>query len=140
MSEQAITNPFRMELEKIRLGLDRLDLWARQMEQAYFNVRQDRKPTAYEVVSAVCEEWDVFDAEQLKQHSNMQRCVEPRQVAMYLLRLKLGMSLPALGDFFGAFHHTTVLHGINKVENRMKTDEEFKQRVERVAVKLSCGG
>lgn len=45
----------------------------------------------------------------------------PRQVAMYLTREILHRSLPSIGT---AFHrdHTTVLHAIRRVEERMARD------------------
>lgn len=43
----------------------------------------------------------------------------PRQEAMYVLRTKWGLSLPRIGQLMGGRHHTTVLHGIRKHEERL---------------------
>jgi chromosomal replication initiator protein len=46
----------------------------------------------------------------------------PRQVAMYLTRELTKRSLPAIGEAFGGRHHTTVLHAIRTVVQRMNED------------------
>ena len=50
---------------------------------------------------------------------------KPRQIAMYLSRQLLDMSLPKLGEHFGGRDHTTVIHGINKVQESLKTDKNL---------------
>jgi len=58
--------------------------------------------------------------------------VMPRQVAMYLSRELTDLSLPEIGDFFGGKDHTTVLHSYNKVKADLKSQEQLKEKVERV--------
>ena len=55
---------------------------------------------------------------------------EPRQVAMYLIKQTLGLSLSSIGDVFGGRDHSTVIHSIRKVEARMDEDSEFRGLVE----------
>ena len=136
MSTQSNQNPILSEIHRLRDGLDRLELWARDIERAYFVTHNQKTPTVHEVLMRVCDEWGIFEVEHLKQHSNMQRAVEPRQVAAYVMQKLMKMSLAQIGKTLGAFHHTTVLHGIRKVEERMTTDAAFKARVEVVMGKL----
>jgi len=44
----------------------------------------------------------------------------PRQVAMYLSRKITKQSLPNIGKAFGNRDHTTVIHAIRRVEQRME--------------------
>jgi Bacterial dnaA protein helix-turn-helix len=44
------------------------------------------------------------------------RLVRARHVAMFLVREWTGASLPVIGRAFGGKHHTSVLHGLRKVE------------------------
>lgn len=44
----------------------------------------------------------------------------PRQIAMYLTREMMGMSLTRIGDAFGGRHYTTVMSSIEKVEDSIK--------------------
>ena len=57
-----------------------------------------------------------MQASQLKEKSNTQKIVYPRQVAMYLVKELTHASLPEIGRAFGGKHHTTVLHSIHKIE------------------------
>ena len=54
----------------------------------------------------------------------------PRQVAMYLIKETLGISLVRIGELFGGRDHSTVIHSIRKVEEEMQRDPAFRQQVE----------
>jgi len=54
----------------------------------------------------------------------------PRQVAMYLMKETLGMSLARIGELFGGRDHSTVIHSIRKVEEQMEHDPDFRMQVE----------
>ncbi len=54
----------------------------------------------------------------------------PRQVAMYLMKETLGMSLARIGEHFGGRDHSTVIHSIRKVEEQMLHDVDFRTQVE----------
>ena len=49
-----------------------------------------------------------------------------RHVAMYLIRINIDIPLTKIGTMFGGRDHTTVMNGILKVENMLKTDESLK--------------
>ena len=53
-----------------------------------------------------------------------------RHVAMYLIRLNIDVPLSKIGNMFGGRDHTTVMNGILKVENMLKTDESLKAAIE----------
>ncbi len=55
---------------------------------------------------------------------------------MYLIRETLESSLASIGDFFGGRDHSTVIHSVNKVEDEMEEDPEFRARVEAVRDEL----
>jgi chromosomal replication initiator protein len=51
-----------------------------------------------------------------------------RHIAMYIMRECTGLSLVKIGEIFGGRDHTTVLHGIKKVEEEMRArDATFRQ-------------
>lgn len=52
-----------------------------------------------------------------------------RQVAMYLLREEARLSLPMIGEVLGGRDHTTVMHGCEKVSERIETDERLRRQV-----------
>ncbi|MGQ9508218.1 MAG: chromosomal replication initiator protein DnaA [Thermodesulfobacteriota bacterium] len=56
--------------------------------------------------------------------------VMPRQIAMYLSRKLTPSSLIEIGEKFGGKDHSTVLHSIKKVEERLSKDPTFKEMIE----------
>ena len=49
----------------------------------------------------------------------------PRQVAMYLAKTLTERSLPEIGRRFGGRDHTTVIHGVRRIEALRETDERI---------------
>jgi len=56
--------------------------------------------------------------------------VVPRQISMYLSRKFTNASLLEIGDKFGGKDHSTVLHSIKKVEEKMSKETSFKEMIE----------
>ncbi len=54
----------------------------------------------------------------------------PRQVAMFLIRELLDTPLKQIGRVFGGRDHSTVIHSIRKVEERLDSDEGFRAQVD----------
>ena len=48
--------------------------------------------------------------------------VHPRQIAMYLAKHMTSSSYPEIGQKFGGRDHTTVMHGVAKIEKAMQED------------------
>jgi hypothetical protein len=61
----------------------------------------------------------------------------PRQVAMYLARELTPQSLPEIGYRFGGRDHTTVMHAISAVEERIANDPELALDVETIRERLA---
>ena len=54
----------------------------------------------------------------------------PRQVAMYLCKMLTSRSLPEIGRRFGGRDHTTVMHGVRRIEELKSTDGQIAEDVE----------
>ncbi|MBU0643248.1 MAG: chromosomal replication initiator protein DnaA, partial [Alphaproteobacteria bacterium] len=54
----------------------------------------------------------------------------PRQVAMYLAKQLTSRSLPEIGRRFGGRDHTTVMHGVRRIEELKGTDSQIADDVE----------
>ena len=68
--------------------------------------------------------------EELKKKKRNKNLVLPRQIAMYLIRELTELSLPEIGSFFGAKHHTTILYACRKIRADIKKDERLKLTVD----------
>ena len=64
--------------------------------------------------------------------------VIPRQVAMFLMRELLDLSLTQIGKYFGDRDHSTVIHSIRKVEQQLGKDEDLQNRVDSLRKRLSA--
>ena len=53
----------------------------------------------------------------------------PRQIAMYLCRKLLDISLPKIGKHFGDRDHTTVIYAVSKIEKSLKKDPSLQQTI-----------
>ncbi len=60
----------------------------------------------------------------------------PRQIAMYFSRKLTDASLLEIGEKFGGKDHSTVLHSIKKVEDRMSVDASFKEMIENLQSRI----
>ena len=67
---------------------------------------------------------------ELKSKNNSQQISFPRQIAMYLCKQLTDSSLPEIGKRFGGKHHSTVIHAIQKIENKRTKEKEFDRLVE----------
>lgn len=72
-----------------------------------------------EIIRNVCYFYKVKST-QLKSPKRDAFIVRPRQVAMYLLKKELGLTFVEIGNLLGGRDHTTIMHGVDKVENMLK--------------------
>lgn len=61
----------------------------------------------------------------------------PRQVAMYLCKQLTTHSLPEIGRKFGGRDHTTIIHGVRKIEELMAADSGLRNDVEQLQRAIS---
>lgn len=55
--------------------------------------------------------------------------VVPRQIAMYLMREELHLSFPKIAMEIGKKDHTTVMHGVEKIEREIDSNEQLRQEI-----------
>ncbi len=72
----------------------------------------------------------------LIKQSRKKEYVKPRQAAMYLVRKELNSSYPTIGEFFGGRDHTTVMHGVEKVERAVKSEDQIKKELELIMERI----
>ncbi len=90
---------------------------------------QDRRVTIEEIQKKVAEHFNIRLADMVS--ARKQRAIaRPRQIAMYLAKRLTSRSLPEIGRKFGGRDHTTVMHGVKKVEELMAGDSAFAEDVE----------
>ncbi|MFM1863929.1 MAG: hypothetical protein RLZ26_2451 [Pseudomonadota bacterium] len=84
----------------------------------------DRKVTIDEIQRQVAEHYNIRLAD-LIGPKRMRTIARPRQIAMYLSKHMTPRSLPEIGRRFGGRDHTTIMHGVRKIEEMMATDSQL---------------
>lgn len=79
-----------------------------------------------DIQNQVCEYFGI-DANKVREKTRKQEIVEARQIAMYLCKNMTKSSLKTIGLQFGGRDHSTVIHAINTVEERLDTSEKHRQ-------------
>lgn len=83
------------------------------------------------ITSAVCKHFKIEEAK-IKSSSRRANVNFARQVLMYLLRNELKLSLAAIGDFVGGRDHSTVIHGVEKVETIIINNGALRDEILRI--------
>ena len=89
----------------------------------------ERKITVEEIQRKVSDYYnirlsDIIGPKRLRSYAR------PRQVAMYLCKQLTSRSLPEIGRRFGGRDHTTVMHGVKRIEELKTTDGQIAEDVE----------
>ncbi len=97
-------------------------------------VRPPQSPAA--ILRTICSYYKV-DMDALKSSNRARPIAWPRQVAMYLLRTETDLSLPQIGQLLGGRDHTTVLYGVEKVNESLDTNDSVRAEINDVRTQLA---
>ena len=91
--------------------------------------QSDRKLTIEEIQRKVSEHYDIRLSDMLgpKRTRSLAR---PRQVAMWLCKQLTTRSLPEIGRKFGKRDHTTIMHGVRKIDELRQSDSQIADDLE----------
>ncbi|MGC8473795.1 MAG: chromosomal replication initiator protein DnaA [Candidatus Dormibacteria bacterium] len=99
----------------------------------------DSRPLTVEGIQAVVADYYGISVAEMTSKRRDKHIVFPRQIAMYLIREEIAMSLPAIGQAFGGRDHTTVLHSYEKISNDAKEDHKVLEDLSRLRDLLRGG-
>ena len=89
----------------------------------------DRKVTVEEIQRKVSEHYNIRLSDMIGP-KRVRNYARPRQMAMYLAKQMTNRSLPEIGRRFGGHDHTTVMHGVRKIEELRAGDSSFSEDVD----------
>ncbi len=101
---------------------------------------EPRNPYTIGNIIAMTAEAMGFTADDLRGKRRTARINKARQMAMYLVRDLTEHSLPQIGTAFGGRSHTTVLHGINKIEDNLIDDRVLEARLAKIRKTIASAG
>ena len=89
----------------------------------------DRKLTIEEIQRKVSEHYDIRLSDMLGP-KRTRSFARPRQVAMWLCKQLTSRSLPEIGRKFGKRDHTTIMHGVRKIDELRQSDRQIADDLE----------
>jgi len=97
----------------------------------FFGVKKKTSPKKVpprSVIAAVCRHFKIKTRDLLGP-CRKKELVVPRQIAMYLLRNDLELPLVKVGELLGGRDHTTIIHGVEKVNYHFSHDSSLRHEI-----------
>lgn len=118
---------------KIRKTPIDLNIASRIMGQSISMIQPE--VTMEQIVREVANEYGI-EPEDLRSASRTAKIALPRQIVMYLTNKHTEQTLVAIAKKLKRKNHTTVMHGIKTISNRIEIDKKFKESIEALEQKL----
>ena len=119
--------------------LNKVDITLSHAEEALKDVIYPDKPkeiTPSLIIDVVAEHFGI-NPEDITSKKRNSEFVQPRHIAMYLCRELTSTSLVNIGKIMGKRDHTTVMNGVNNINERIKTEPELRNRVDIIKNKIN---
>ena len=119
--------------------LEKKEVTLELAEQALKDIvapNENKQITADYIISMVAEHFNVSTAD-LCGNKRSSKIVMPRQVAMYLCREILAIPLKNVGQYLGNRDHTTVMHGVEKIEKELQNNEQLQNTIDTLKKKIN---
>lgn len=108
-------------------------------EQSLKDLLREEEPVDHSRIIKACAEHFGVSVKDITNGGRTKQLALARQVAMYLLRAALSLSLKEIGGLFGNKDHTTVMHAIKRVGELRAQDPSFAARLEKLSNGISRG-
>jgi chromosomal replication initiator protein len=99
-------------------------------------IKETRVSLGVEQIQQVVCEYFRIQEDLVRARTRKREVVQARQVAMYFSKLYTKHSLKTIGLKFGGRDHSTVIHGVQSVENQIETDQRFCEIIDELRHKL----
>jgi len=112
-----------------------LDL-AKQNLSDFITPDDKKKITPDTIITEVSRYFNVSEND-IKGSKRSNKVAFPRQIAMYLIKEMTNCTLKQIGEIMGGKDHTTVIYGINKIEESLKENEQIQETVNTLKKNIS---
>ena len=118
-------------------SLNRKDIDLELAKQTLKNIVHDiETEVGIDFIQKTVSEYFSVSLDDMKAKTRKKEIVIARQVAMYFAKEYTHHSLKSIGFHFGGRDHSTVIHGVQSVNDMMETDSKFKYAVDELKKKL----
>ena len=121
------------KLNKVEITMDNVE----EALKDIISPDKKRQITHKLIIEIVAEHFSITPEEIVSKRRNSEY-VLPRQICMYLCRELTPDSLQIIAKSLGKKDHTTVIHGIDKIREDIKTNEELKNKIDIILKKINC--
>ncbi len=97
---------------------------------------QNREVTPELIIDTVAEHFHIQPADICSNKRNSE-IVMPRQIVMYLCRDMLDIPLKSVGNYIGKRDHSTIIHGVKKIEDEINNSENMKNTIDIIKKKIN---
>jgi chromosomal replication initiator protein len=108
-------------------------------EEALRDLIKEEEPVDHSRIIKACAEHFGVTLKDITNGGRTKQLALARQVAMYLLRAALNLSLKEIGGLFGNKDHTTVMHALKRVSELKSSDPAFAARLDKLSKGISRG-
>ncbi len=88
------------------------------------------------IIEVVSEHYHI-SIDQMISKSRSSNIAKPRQIAMYLCKEMTGSALDSIGTLLGGRDHSTIIHGVRKIEEEYNTNEATRNSIETIKKKIN---
>ncbi len=122
-------------LEKKEITLE----LAEEALRSYISPEQNRAVTPELIIETVAEHFHIQPSDITGSKRNSE-IVIPRQIVMYLCRNMIDIPLKSVGHYIGDRDHSTVSHGIRKIEEELETSQTLQNTMDIIKKKINPNG
>lgn len=122
--------------------LNNVDITLENVKEALGDIispESSRQINAQLIIEVVAEHFEINPEDITSKRRNTE-FVLPRQICMYLCRMLLDDSLQSIAKSLNKKDHTTVIHGIDKITEDIKTNDDLKNRIDVIMKKINPSG
>ena len=109
---------------------------AKEQLQSVIYPNHTKEITPELIIDVVCEHFNITN-EQIISSRRTNDIARPRQIAMYLCKVLTEASLDKVGSLLGGRDHSTIIHGINKIDNEYRSSTSTKNLIDTIKKKIN---
>ena len=88
------------------------------------------------IIEVVSEHFQI-SIDQMISKNRSSQIARPRQIAMYLCKNMTDTSLDSIGSLLGGRDHSTIIHGINKIDEEYASNETTRGLIDTIKKKIN---
>jgi chromosomal replication initiator protein len=120
-------------------SLDGRPITVQLAEEALKDLIKEDEPVDHNRIIKACADYFGVSLNEITNGGRTKQLALARQVAMYVLRTSLNLSLKEIGSLFDGKDHTTVMHAIKRVSELRIKDPGFAARLDKLSKGISGG-